>query len=76
MFSILYPCILNYENGIMITDMDMLPMNRTYYTEHIKSFDNSKFIYLRGDVCFDYNEIAICYNVAVPNVWKEIFNIN
>ena len=33
---ILYPCILNYENGIMITDIDMLPMNRTYYTEHVE----------------------------------------
>jgi len=73
---LLYPCILNCENGVMITDVDMLPMNRTYYTENIKSIDNSKFIYLRENVCFKYNEIAMCYNVAVPNVWKEIFQIN
>jgi hypothetical protein len=32
---VLYPCILNYKNGILITDMDMLPMNRTYYTKNI-----------------------------------------
>jgi hypothetical protein len=73
---LLYPCILNYENGVMITDMDMLPMNRTYYTDPIKSFDNNKFIYLRENVCFQNNEIAMCYNVAVPNIWKEIFEIN
>lgn len=73
---LLYPCILNYENGVMITDMDMLPMNRSYYTEHITSFDNSKFIYLRDNVCFDHNEIAMCYNVATPIIWKEIFEIN
>jgi hypothetical protein len=60
----------------MITDMDMLPMNRSYYTEHITSFDNSKFIYLRDNVCFDHNEIAMCYNVATPIIWKEIFEIN
>ena len=73
---LLYPCILNYENGVMITDMDMLPMNRTYYTENIKSFDNSKFIYLRENICFEYNQIAMCYNVAVPKIWQEIFEIN
>ena len=41
---LLYPCILHYQHGVMITDMDMLPMSKTYYTEHIRSFDNSKFI--------------------------------
>lgn len=73
---LLYPCILNYKNGIMITDMDMLPMNRTYYTEHIKEYENNKFIYLRDKICFEYNEIAMCYNVATPNTWKDIFEIN
>jgi hypothetical protein len=72
---LLYPCLLNYENGVMITDMDMLPMNRTYYTKPISPYDNSKFIYLRENVCFKKNEIAMCYNVAAPNIWKDIFEI-
>lgn len=73
---LLYPCILHYQHGVMITDMDMLPMSKTYYTEHIRSFDNSKFIYLRENVCFQYNEIAMCYNVASPKIWKEVFEMN
>ena len=73
---LLYPCILNYDNGVMITDMDMLPMNRSYYTENIKPFDNSKFIYLRENICFEYKQLAMCYNVAVPKIWKEVFEIN
>jgi hypothetical protein len=73
---LLYPCILNYENGIMITDMDMLPMNKTYYTKNIELYDNNKFIYMRENVCFQYKEIAMCYNVASPKIWKEIFDIN
>jgi len=28
---LLYPCILHYQHGVMITDMDMLPMSKTYY---------------------------------------------
>lgn len=70
----LYPSLLNYENGIMITDIDMIPMNEKYYTENIKNFDNEKFIYYR-DVLLNNREIAMCYNIATPKVWGEIFNI-
>ena len=47
---LLYPAILNYENGIMITDIDIVPMNNIYYTENISNYDNNKFIYLRNFV--------------------------
>tara|TARA_B100001094_G_scaffold332433_1_gene404445 strand:- start:1559 stop:2320 length:762 start_codon:yes stop_codon:yes gene_type:complete len=73
---LLYPALLNYNNGVLITDMDMLPMNNTYYTEYIKSYDNSKFIYYRDNVCFKYKQIAMCYNIATPKIWKDIFKIN
>lgn len=73
---ILYPSILNYENGVLITDIDMIPMNRTYYTENIKNCSNSNFVYYRGNVCFNEKSIAICYNIALPIIWKNIFHIN
>ena len=72
---LLYPAILNYENGIMITDMDILPMNEVYYTKNIETTDNSKFVYLRN-VLLDEGQIAMCYNVALNQTWKEIFDIN
>ena len=72
---LLYPSLLNYENGVIITDMDMLPMNRQYYTKPIEPFENDKFIYFRQVECFSSKEVAICYNVATPNTWKEIFDI-
>ena len=73
---IFYPCILNYNNGVMITDIDMIPMNKSYYTENIKIYDNNKFIYFRGNVLLSNKEIAMCYNVAIPTVWNQIFTIN
>ena len=72
----LYPCILNYKNGILITDIDMLPMNNTYYSENIIGYDNNKFIYYRDNICFENKEISMCYNVACSQVWKDIFKIN
>lgn len=71
---ILYPCILNSTGGVMITDMDMLPMNSQYYTKPIESFDNDKFIHY---LCkgAGYLEYFICYNIATSCTWKEIFKI-
>ena len=71
---LLYPAILNYENGIMITDIDMLPMNRTYYTSNIQNVENDKFIYMRN-VLLQNKQIAMCYNVARNKTWGEIFSI-
>ena len=73
---ILYPSILKYKNGILTTDMDMIPMNSKYYIDNIKDIDNNKFIYYRDWFCKKSNQIAICYNIASPMIWKEIFNIN
>lgn len=71
-----YPCILDSNDGILITDIDILPMNRTYFTQHIQDYDNDKFIYYRENVCFNEKQIALCYNVATSKIWKDVFNIN
>ncbi len=71
---ILYPAILPYENGVLITDMDCLPMNRDYYVKNIEKFDNSKFIYYRH-ILFCDKQISIMYNIATPHTWSDIFNI-
>lgn len=73
---LLYPSILPYKNGILITDIDMLPMNKTYYTENIKSYNDNTFIYYRENICFEHKQIAMCYNVATPSTWKDVFNIH
>jgi len=73
---LLYPCLLSYENGVLITDMDMLPMNKNYYTEHIKLYENNKFIYYRHNKLFNQKQLAMCYNVATPKTWNDIFEVN
>ena len=73
---LLYPGILNYDNGVLITDIDMLPMNSNYYTKNIINIEDDKFIYYRGNVCFNNKEIAMCYNVANSKTWNEIFKVN
>lgn len=69
-----YPALLNYKEGILITDMDMLPMNSVYYSENIKKYSLDNFISYRN-VLKSHNQIAICYNVASSYTWGNIFNI-
>ena len=72
---LLYPALLNYENGILITDIDMIPMNSNYYIKNIENIENNKFVYYRTAL-LDKKQIAICYVAANNTIWKEIFNIH
>jgi hypothetical protein len=71
----LYPSILKYKNGVLITDIDIFPMNSSYFTKSIEKYDNNKFIYYRGNFGKKQKQIAMCYNVASPKTWSCIFQI-
>lgn len=68
---LLYPREIIRDEGVLITDMDMIPMNRSYYIDAISGYDNTNFI-----AYYDFrlpNEMAMCYNIATPSVWKDMF---
>lgn len=75
---LLYPCIMNnYDNGIMVGDIDSIPMNREYFLDKIKDVDNTKLIYYSHDPKIQsVKEHNMSFNVATSNVWAEIFSIN
>jgi hypothetical protein len=68
---LLYPREISRDEGVLITDMDMLPMNRSYYVDSIKDIPNDHFVVYR-DVCLP-NDIPICYNIARPSTWSSVF---
>jgi len=68
---LLYPREVTRDEGVLITDMDMLPGNRSYYVDSVRSLSSDAFVVYR-DVCFP-DEIAMCYNVARPAVWGGVF---
>ena len=69
----LYPCILNYKNGVMITDIDNLPMNTTYFTKNIENISDNKWVNLRD--WSKSNQISMCWQVAKIDTWKQVFHI-
>ena len=70
----LYPCLLENYGNILISDIDMMPMNRKYYETPIIDLSENKFVTYR-DVLINIEEYPMCYNIANTKVWSDIFNI-
>ena len=68
---LLYPRLITRDEGVLITDMDMLPMRRSYYTDPVANIAEDTFVVYR-DVCLP-GEISMCYNIAHPSVWRGVF---
>jgi len=68
---LLYPQNIQKNEGVLITDIDMIPMNRFYYEDAIKNISDDTFISYRD--CLLPDELPMCYNIAIPSVWKSIF---
>jgi len=71
---VLYNCLFVNKN-IIISDMDLIPLNKTYYIDNIKDFGEDCFIIYRN-VLENIKQYPICFCAANSNIWKEIFNIN
>jgi hypothetical protein len=71
---ILYPALFPKESTILISDIDMIPMNRSYYEDPIRNIEENKFVTYR-DVLIPENQYPICYNIARSSTWSTIFNI-
>jgi len=68
---LLYPQYIKRNEGVLITDMDMIPMNRYYYERCISSISDQTFIAYR-DILLPH-EIPMCYNIAIPETWRKMF---
>ena len=77
LIRLLYPALLNYKNAIIISDIDMLPLNNTYYTHSIKNIEDHMFVsYRKIDSLLNNNQISMCYNAAINKTWSNVFKIN
>jgi|APSaa5957512535_1039671.scaffolds.fasta_scaffold21804_3 hypothetical protein len=72
---ILYPSIIDCDGAIIISDIDMLPMNTDYYTLPLEKIPEDKFVIMRSHVLVKLKQYPICYNVAHQNTWSALNNI-
>jgi hypothetical protein len=71
---LLYPALLDVRGAVLISDMEMLPMDARYFHRPLARLDRSFFVSYR-DVLLPRGEMALCYNASTPATWGEIFRV-
>ena len=69
---LLYPGLLNF-NGIIISDMDIIPLNNDFFTKPIQKLSQDTFCVYR-DVISEYKQYPMCYCAASSETWKNVFH--
>jgi hypothetical protein len=72
---LLVPALLSSQFGeraVLISDMDMLPMSRPYYTSLIADIPDDSFVVFRSDLLKDLRQIPMCYNAATSQTWSQL----
>ena len=72
---LLYPALFYGDGAIMLSDMDMIPMQSKFFKEGFHSFNNTQFVSLRG-IDEQEQQIYMCYVGATPKVWGDMFGIS
>jgi hypothetical protein len=72
---LLYPAIAETDNAVIISDVDLYPLRRSYFVDPIEKLDERFFVSYRS-VRFERAEVAIAFNAATPATWSELFNVS
>ena len=71
---LLYPAIVEIEDAVIISDVDLFPLRRSYFVNPLEKLDNRLFVSYR-DVRLERKEVAIAFNAATPSTWAELFGV-
>jgi len=71
-----YPAFLDPENTYIISDMDMMPIRKSYYIDSIVNIPDDKFVHMRTGCYRDENRYIMCYNIGKGEVFAKIFKNN
>jgi len=64
------------ESKCIISDIDMLPLSREYFSECLSNATRSSFNVYSSDAYGETEKFPMCYNVASGDVFSEIFDIH
>lgn len=68
---LLYPCLLD-KKGVIISDMDIIPLDRDYFL--IEKHPDDAFVIYR-DVISMYKQYPICYCAGSSQTWRDLFQV-
>lgn len=71
---LLYPALLRCEGGVVLSDMDILPLQKEWFVEGFAKAEVDQFVSLRG-IDEGNQQIYMCYVGATPIVFSAFFSI-
>ncbi len=67
------PCLFP-DNGCLLADIDMMPLQKKFFTKKVTSIPNDCFVVYRNKAYWFWKQrIYMCYNAAKGSVFQEIF---
>lgn len=66
---LLYPREIDTSEGVLITDIDMFPLQREYYIRGIDDVQKNTLVIYRNGLP---DELYMCYLCAAPAVWTSL----
>ena len=69
---LLWPCLMEGEEAIIPSDIDMMALNRSYFVNTIDGIPDECFVVYRG-LQHSCKSIWMCYVAGSSAVWREIF---
>ena len=72
---LLYPCLLTQYKGIIISDMDIIPLNGDFFNNTIKDLNQKNTFCIYRDVISQHNQYPMCYCAASSDTWQNMFRV-
>jgi hypothetical protein len=69
---LLYPALLEGNGAVLISDVDLLPLDPDFFHRPLRLLDERQFVVLR-DAGLGRSMLPMAYNAARPEVWRELF---
>ncbi len=61
------------DDGCILSDIDMIPLNKSYFIESVKDIEDDQFVVYRK---LTYGTYPMCYNAAKGSTFAELFQIH
>lgn len=71
---LLFPALLQCDGAIVISDMDIIPIQRDFFVKGFEQFQSNQFVSLRGIDEIE-QQVYMCYVGATPQTWRDCFGI-
>lgn len=69
---LLAPQLVGARRGVVLSDIDLIPMRRSYYVDAVRDLPDDAMAVYRANALPGYAEIPICFNAAHPATWAEL----